>query len=173
MTLIKSVLSSLPTYFLSLFPLPASVANKLESIQRKFLWGSFGGVFKYHLVRWSITKNLIPDGGLGIRDLKIFNEALLGKWLWRYMNEKFSLWRRVVVSKYGAFGLGWFPSRTRGAHGQSLWRFIYKGWGRFFDKLSFQVGDVSPIYFWHDRWCQEGTMTVSYTHLTLPTKRIV
>jgi len=147
LTLIKSVLSSLPTYFLSLFPLPTSVANKLESIQRKFLWGSFGGVFKFHLVRWSIIKNPIPDGGLGIRDLKIFNEALLGKWLWIYMNEKFSLWRRVVASKYGANGLGWFPSETRGAHGQRLRRFIYKGWGRFFDHFSFQVGDGSSIYF--------------------------
>jgi len=31
LTLIKSVLSSIPTYFLSLFPLPTSVAHKLEA----------------------------------------------------------------------------------------------------------------------------------------------
>ena len=37
LTLIKSVLSSIPTYCLSLFPLPTSVANKLEAIQRNFL----------------------------------------------------------------------------------------------------------------------------------------
>jgi len=35
LTLIKSILSSIPTYFLSLFPLPISVANKLECIHRK------------------------------------------------------------------------------------------------------------------------------------------
>ena len=51
LTLIKSVLSSIPTYFLSLFPLPSSVAFKLEAIQRNFLWGSFGSDFKFHLVR--------------------------------------------------------------------------------------------------------------------------
>ena len=44
LTLIKSVLSSIPAYFLSIFPLPVSVANKLETIQRNFLWGSFGSV---------------------------------------------------------------------------------------------------------------------------------
>ena len=44
LTLIKSVLSSLPTYFLSLFPIPSSVANKLEAIQRSFLWGVLLGV---------------------------------------------------------------------------------------------------------------------------------
>ena len=36
-TLIKSTLSNLPTYFLSLFPIPASVANQIEKLQRNFL----------------------------------------------------------------------------------------------------------------------------------------
>ena len=31
-TLIKSTLSNLPTYFLSLFPIPASVANRIEKL---------------------------------------------------------------------------------------------------------------------------------------------
>ena len=35
--LIKSTLSSLPTYFLSLFTIPKFVAVRLESIQRNFL----------------------------------------------------------------------------------------------------------------------------------------
>ena len=88
LTLVKSVLLSIPTYFLSLFPLPSSVAVKLEEIQRNFLWGSFGSDFKFHLVRWNIVKQPLILGGLGIRDLCLFNEALLGKWLWRFMTEK-------------------------------------------------------------------------------------
>jgi hypothetical protein len=52
LTLIKSTLSSLPTYFLSLFPIPSSVANRMEKIQRNFLWGGLGDEFKYHLVNW-------------------------------------------------------------------------------------------------------------------------
>lgn len=35
MTVIKSVLSSNPTYFLYLFPIPSSVANEEEDIHRK------------------------------------------------------------------------------------------------------------------------------------------
>ena len=31
-TLIKSTLSNLPTYFLSLFPIPAAVANRIEKL---------------------------------------------------------------------------------------------------------------------------------------------
>jgi len=36
-TLIKSTLSNLPTYFLSLFPIPASVANCIKKLHRDFL----------------------------------------------------------------------------------------------------------------------------------------
>ena len=35
--LLKSTLSSLPTYFLSLFTIPTHVANKIERLQRDFL----------------------------------------------------------------------------------------------------------------------------------------
>ena len=37
LTLIRSTLSNLPTYFLSLFPIPADVATRIEKIQRNFL----------------------------------------------------------------------------------------------------------------------------------------
>jgi hypothetical protein len=39
-TLIKSTLSNLPTYFMSLFPLHASVANRIEKLQCDFLGGA-------------------------------------------------------------------------------------------------------------------------------------
>ena len=46
LTLLKSTLSSFPTYFLSLFTILTYVANKIERLQRDFLWGDS----KTHLV---------------------------------------------------------------------------------------------------------------------------
>jgi hypothetical protein len=51
-TLIKSTLSNLPTYFLSLFSIPTRVVNRFEKLQRDFFWGGIGEEFKYHLVKW-------------------------------------------------------------------------------------------------------------------------
>lgn len=41
-TLIKSTLSNLLTYFLSLFPIPIEVANSIEQLQQDFLWSKLG-----------------------------------------------------------------------------------------------------------------------------------
>ena len=81
LTLIKSTLSNLATYYLSLFPIPKGVALRLEKIQRDFLWGGLGEEFKFHLVNWKQLCTTIRSGGLGIRNLVLFNQALLGKWL--------------------------------------------------------------------------------------------
>jgi hypothetical protein len=50
LTLIKSTLSNLPTYYLSLFPILATVAQRIEKLQRDFLWGGMGDDLKIHLV---------------------------------------------------------------------------------------------------------------------------
>jgi hypothetical protein len=38
-TLIKSTLANLPTYYFSLFPILVSAAKRIEKLQRQFLWG--------------------------------------------------------------------------------------------------------------------------------------
>jgi hypothetical protein len=79
-TLIKSTIANVFTYFLSLFHLLRSVATRLEKIQRDFLWGGLGEESKIHLVRWSKVCSPISNGGLCIRNLLLFNHALLGKY---------------------------------------------------------------------------------------------
>ena len=127
--LLKSTLSSLPTYFLSLFTIPTYVANKIETLQRDFLWGDS----KIHLVGWDKVCAPIGNGNLGIRKLTTFNKALLGKWLWRFEKEEDWLWRRVVASKYGEEWGAWTSKLGRGVHGCGLWfveRYSY-GMGGF------------------------------------------
>ena len=70
-------------------------------------------------------------GGLAIRSLRCFNEALLGKWLWRFGIEKEALWTRVIGVKYGCEGGDWCSNSVIGPHGMSLWKTIRCGWPNF------------------------------------------
>ncbi|XP_042965576.1 uncharacterized protein LOC122299388 [Carya illinoinensis] len=161
-TLIKSTLSNLPTYFLSLFPLPASIAQRLEKLQRDFLWGGIGEEFKYHLVGWDKICTPLRDGGLGIRDVRAFNMALLGKWLWRYNCEREALWKGVIDIKYGSECGGWCSKEGRGTYGVGLWKYIRKGWESFSCNTRLCLGDGSRISFWMDRWVGDLVLKDAY-----------
>jgi hypothetical protein len=68
------------TYVLHVsFPLPASVANCIEKLHRDFLWSRIGEEFKYHPISWSKVCSPIYEVGLGVRNLRMFNRALLRK----------------------------------------------------------------------------------------------
>lgn len=67
LALIKSVLSCLPVYYLSLFRMPEGVAKDFERIQAAFLWGGLDLRKKVHLVKWEEVTRSIANGGLGIR----------------------------------------------------------------------------------------------------------
>ena len=48
--MLKSVLASLPVYFLSLFQILAAIKNELDRIQKRFLWGGSLDKRKIHWV---------------------------------------------------------------------------------------------------------------------------
>ena len=51
LTLVNSVLDTLPSYLMSIFPMPASVIKKIDVLIRNFVWqGNEDN--KYHLVKW-------------------------------------------------------------------------------------------------------------------------
>ena len=58
--------------------------NFQRNFRRNFLWGSSEGSFKYPLVAWEKVCVPVELGGLGIRSVASFNQALLGKWLWHF-----------------------------------------------------------------------------------------
>ena len=155
MTLIQSVLTSIPIFFFSFFRIPQSVATKLVKIQRVFLWGGEHDQKKIAWISWE--KVCLPKerGGLGIKDVKAFNIALLGKWKWHLLNHHQELWIKVVESKYG----GWrgLEEGDRVAS-QSLWwrdlkRVVCQSYqGRSIQEgFRWKVGAGHRINFWEDR----------------------
>jgi hypothetical protein len=56
-------------------------------------------------------------GGLRIRNLYKFNQALVGKWLWRFATERDAFWCLVVEAKYGCLNGGWCTKEVEGPFG--------------------------------------------------------
>ncbi|GKD18878.1 hypothetical protein Tco_1208036, partial [Tanacetum coccineum] len=104
LTLIKSVLGSLGVYFFSTFKAPITIINNLERIRRTFFWGGNLEERKIAWVAWEKVIAPLDQGGLNIESLKVFYQALLSKWWWRFLNEEFALWRKIIVSIHGHQG---------------------------------------------------------------------
>lgn len=96
LTLIKSVLNSLPTYYFSLFKTPSGVIDELEKMRHKFIWGGDDTKHKIHWVSWDRIVASRKKGGLGVRSLRAQNLSLLTKWWWRLKIDKGNLWKECI-----------------------------------------------------------------------------
>ena len=101
LTLTKAAISSLPIYCMSLFPAPRGVIEKINALQRRFLWCGDQKSRALSLVSWDIMELPKILGGVGCGNILHRNLALMFKWVWRYINEPTALWRKVIELKYG------------------------------------------------------------------------
>ena len=56
---------------------------------------------KISWVNWDIVCLDKEIGGLGVRRIREFNIHVLGKWWWRMLVKKESLWYKVLAARYG------------------------------------------------------------------------
>ena len=79
-TLIKSVLSSLPIYQSSLLLAPKAIMNQISKLLGDFLWGGGkGNQHRMHLVNWETVKTPFLEGGIQIKYPRKSNIAMGGK----------------------------------------------------------------------------------------------
>lgn len=78
--------------------LPKSLIKDIEKDSRQFLWGDSEDLRKIHLVSWDQVSTQKTNGGLGIKNLRRQNEALILKLCWKLMNEPQALWVQVLRS---------------------------------------------------------------------------
>ena len=79
LTLIKSVLNSIPIYQVLVNVLPKRVKKKLHGLFSSFLWGGLGDKRMLHLVNWDTVTAPVYHGDLSILDLEDMNKVLTAK----------------------------------------------------------------------------------------------
>ena len=98
--LIKAVAQATPTYTMSCFKILDSLCSDLNSMMSKFWWGQKDREKKLAWVSWEKFCTPKSEGGMGFRDLKAFNLALLAKQGWRIKQNPHSLVHKVFKAKH-------------------------------------------------------------------------
>ena len=77
--LIKVVAQSILTYTMSVFQLPMKLCDELDNLFTKFWWGQVSNERKIHWRNWDKLSTSKREGGMGFRDFRDFNLAMLAK----------------------------------------------------------------------------------------------
>lgn len=97
--LLKAIALAMPIYTMNVFKLTKEICEEINSILATFWWSS-GEKKGYHWISWKRMSVPKKEGGLGFRDLEKFNQALLGKQVWRILQNPGCLMARILQARY-------------------------------------------------------------------------
>ncbi|GKA65576.1 RNA-directed DNA polymerase, eukaryota, reverse transcriptase zinc-binding domain protein [Tanacetum coccineum] len=142
LTLLKSVLGSIPIYHMSIFKVPMKVLHRIESVRCHFFNGSDRLEKKPIWVKWKSVLASKEKGGLGVSSLYALNRAIVQVNL---LNLYPSVWLDIVHE----------VEKLKG-HGIDLMSYIQK-----------KLGNGANTYFWEEIWCGDVEFkrcSLDYTH---------
>ncbi|KAK6119621.1 hypothetical protein DH2020_046644 [Rehmannia glutinosa] len=165
--LIKSVLQAIPVYAMSCFRLPDSLIYDINSLIGAYWWGSKDGKKKIHWASWRTLTLAKLASGLGFKDLKIFNLAMLGKQALRLLTQPTSLLFRILQAKY--YLTSSFMDANLGNRPSWTWRSIMEGRRILFIGCRKQIISGRSTRIWGDRWIPKPPhFNLSSVHPVLP-----
>lgn len=135
---------------------PISTCDKLDKLNRDFLWGHDEKSSKIHLVDWDTICLSKSEGGLGIRKARHMNQALLAKVSWRITDGEKSLWADMMRNKY-LKGRVLLDTKTK-AIDSSTWKGICHDMKVVKKGIRWVVGNGQKALFWRDNWNGEGSL---------------
>ncbi|XP_075640325.1 uncharacterized protein LOC142612079 [Castanea sativa] len=148
--LIKAVAQATPTYTMNAFKLSDSLCSELNSMMGGFWWGQQGREKKVAWVSWKNLCKPKAEGGMGFRDLKDFNLALLTKQGWRLQQNPYSLAHRVLKAIY--FPNSSFMEAQPGSKPSNIWRSIMAAKNIIKEGSRWVFGDGRSIEIWNASW---------------------
>jgi hypothetical protein len=121
--LVKSVLSSPPTFYMCSIKMPMDILNKIDKYKRHCLgMGADVNATKRPIAGWKLVTKLKLKGGLGVIKLRLQNDILLMKILHKFFNMMDLPWVKLLWSKY--YRNGKVPGQS--PKGSFWWRSILK-----------------------------------------------
>jgi hypothetical protein len=151
--LLKAVIQAILTYTMSVFHLPKKLCQEITSMMLRFWWGHKEKQNSMAWMSWKKMGRAKEKGGLGFRDLELFNLVMLAKQGWRLVQNPETLVAKIIRSKY--FPNGTFLEAKIGRKPSYAWRSIWNSKKLLQEGLVWRVGDGSMIRIWEDPWLPE------------------
>ena len=146
--LVKLVAQAVPVYSMSCFKLPRGLCEHLKKLIRKFWWGSKQGQRKLACVSWKTMCKPKFVGGMGFRDVELFNLALLARQVWRLLHDPSSLSARVLKARY--YPQSDILDATFVPHTSQGWHSLLEGRDLLALGIIKRIGSGSTTHIWQD-----------------------
>jgi hypothetical protein len=157
----NAVLSALPTFHLCTFKMHKTVLHQIDKYRKHCLWrGADINAKTPPKAAWDSVCLPKSEGGLGVLQLEIHNEALLLKNLHKFFNKADIPWVHLIWEKH--YRNGRLPNHT--LKGSFWWRDVLRLLGKFKSCASVLIQSGSSCSLWHDPWC-DPVPSQAYPHL--------
>ncbi|XP_019181991.1 PREDICTED: uncharacterized protein LOC109177145 [Ipomoea nil] len=136
----------------------------IERVMNRYWWGT-GTDRGIHWKAWD--RLCIPKkyGGLGFKDLKAFNLAMLGKQAWRFLTNTDSLVSRVYKARY--YPKLTFSEASMGNNPSYCWRSIMAAKELITGGVRRRIGNGESTLIWKDPWLQDELDPMVQTEMPL------
>ncbi|CAH1444098.1 unnamed protein product [Lactuca virosa] len=138
------------------FPMKG-ITNDIEKIMRNFLWKSGENKKGVAKVAWNEICKPKIYGGLGLKNLKYWNIALLSSIIWKILSGQNSLWVKWVNS-YLLEDRSFWDVGYKDKMSWS-WRNLLKIRLHLREFFYVQIGNGEGTFMWFDNWHQLGTLS--------------
>lgn len=154
--LISSVITSISSFWCSVFRLPQRCFDEIESLCSAFLWSGNPKTTSGAKVAWADICKPKIEGGLGLRKLRDVSRVYAYKLIWRLFSRSGSLW--VAWTKQNLMRNGFFWTSPNTSLGSWVWRKLLKLREEIKPFIRAQVNNGETVSFWHDHWLPIGRL---------------
>ena len=122
----------------------------MKSVIANQWWGLEDGKKKIHWKSWDWLSTPKALGGMGFRDLGLFNKAMLAKQAWRLLTVPDSLCARVLKGRYFPDSDFWHAQKPRSS--SYTWRSLLFGKDLLLQGIRWGIGDGKTVKILGDNW---------------------
>ncbi|XP_058783255.1 uncharacterized protein LOC131657925 [Vicia villosa] len=152
--LVKAVIHSMLIHCMTVYYWPSSIIKLIDKWIRNSIWSGNMDKKKLVTVKWKTCCTGYKEGGLGLKSIKIFNDATCLTLGWSFLQNQHS-WASVLAARV--------RRKNRFINysiKSSIWSSIKGNLSMITDNCQWLIGDGSNINFWLDNWYGEPLVDV-------------